>query len=108
MLVLVTGITGHIGQNLAPALLARGHTVRGLGRTPSKLDASIASQLEGFVVSSAYHDVVALDAACAGVDAVVCAYNGMPELLVEGQLLLFRAAVCFLFPSTHTTCFIFC
>lgn len=41
--------------------------------------------------STRYYDIGALDCACAGgVDAVVCAYSGIPEL--EGQLLLLRAA----------------
>jgi uncharacterized protein YbjT (DUF2867 family) len=35
---LVTGATGYVGGNLVPVLLDRGHTVRALARTPSKLD----------------------------------------------------------------------
>lgn len=100
MLVLIAGITGHIGQTLVP-FLTRNHTVRGLSRTPTKLPPETKSQLESFILSSAYHDIAALDRACAGVDAVVCAYNGMPELLLEGQLLLFRAAVCIYVPYTY-------
>ncbi|GAC66944.1 NAD(P)H-binding protein [Gordonia soli] len=34
---LVTGATGYVGGRLAPRLLARGHSVRALARTPSKL-----------------------------------------------------------------------
>lgn len=36
--VLVTGATGYIGGRLVPELLAAGHAVRCLARTPSKLD----------------------------------------------------------------------
>ena len=36
--VLVTGATGYIGGRLVPELLAAGHEVRCLARTPSKLD----------------------------------------------------------------------
>ena len=36
--VLVTGATGYIGGRLVPELLAEGHTVRCLARTPAKLD----------------------------------------------------------------------
>jgi uncharacterized protein YbjT (DUF2867 family) len=35
--ILVTGATGYIGGRLAPTLLALGHTVRVLARTPAKL-----------------------------------------------------------------------
>ena len=92
MLVLVAGATGNVGQNLVASLLSRGHRVRALGRNPSKLNTSLRSHLENFVHSEAYYDVPALDRACKGVDAVICAYAGMPELQVEGQLLLLHAA----------------
>ncbi|KAI1123421.1 NAD(P)-binding protein [Nemania abortiva] len=92
MLVLVAGATGNIGQKLITNLLRRGHQVRALARSPEKLSAATTAQLESFVMSAAYYDVPALDAACAGVDAVICAYNGTPELQVEGQLFLLRAA----------------
>ncbi|MGH3923182.1 MAG: NAD(P)H-binding protein, partial [Pseudonocardiaceae bacterium] len=36
--ILVTGATGYIGGRLVPELLADGHTVRCLARTPAKLD----------------------------------------------------------------------
>ncbi|KAH7084370.1 hypothetical protein FB567DRAFT_80549 [Paraphoma chrysanthemicola] len=92
MLVLVAGVTGNIGQLLVPALLERGHQVRGLGRSPDKLSAKTNHSLESFVASTAYYDIPALEKACQNVDAVVCAYNGSPELVLEGQLLLYRAA----------------
>lgn len=38
MLLLVTGATGYIGGRLVPELLAAGHRVRCLARTPAKLD----------------------------------------------------------------------
>jgi hypothetical protein len=37
-----------------------------------------------------YLDVAALERALTGADLVVCAYQGMPELLLEGQLVLLR------------------
>ncbi|CAO2653753.1 Nn.00g031640.m01.CDS01 [Neocucurbitaria sp. VM-36] len=92
MLVLVAGATGNLGQKLVTSLLNRGHHVRALGRNPSKIQAQLASQLESFVAFTAYHDIPALDQACAGVDAVICAYQGTPELHLDAQLLLFRAA----------------
>ncbi|KAF2456425.1 hypothetical protein BDY21DRAFT_347105 [Lineolata rhizophorae] len=92
MLVLVAGATGNVGQHLLTSLLSRGHEVRALGRNPEKLPADLRVRLEQFVRSDAYWDVPALERACAGVDAVICAYMGIPELIIEGQLLLLRAA----------------
>ncbi|EXM24705.1 hypothetical protein FOTG_08199 [Fusarium oxysporum f. sp. vasinfectum 25433] len=73
MLVLVAGATGNLGQKLIDSLYSRGH------------------QLECFVQSEPYYDVPAIESACKGVDAVICAYTGMPESSLDGQLLLFRA-----------------
>jgi nucleoside-diphosphate-sugar epimerase len=91
MLILIAGITGNLGKELALAGLAAGHTVRGLGRTPSKLPADIASKLESFVESKNWDDVPALDKATAGVDAVICAYTPQPIPSLDGQLMLLRA-----------------
>jgi hypothetical protein len=91
MLILIAGITGNIGAYAAAHALSRGHTVRGLGRNPSKLPAATSAELEDFVTSSSYYDIAALDRAVAGVDAVICAYMGMPELHLDAQLLLIRA-----------------
>ncbi|KAH8158645.1 hypothetical protein CIB48_g9600 [Xylaria polymorpha] len=92
MLVLVAGATGNIGQKIIDSLLRRGHQVRALARNLDKLSAATTAQLEKFVKINAYYDVPALEAACVGVDAVICAYNGTVELQVEGQLFLLRAA----------------
>lgn len=92
MFILIAGITGNLGQKLAKSLLQRGHAVRGLGRNPSKLDDTLRGSLDGFATIQTYHDIDVLDAACQIVDGVICAYNAVPELQLEGQLLLFRAA----------------
>ncbi|KAK7178440.1 hypothetical protein PSPO01_15513 [Paraphaeosphaeria sporulosa] len=92
MLVLIAGVTGNLGQKLVYSLSTRGHQVRGLGRSPEKLAAETHDLLESFVQYSNYYDVAALDRACAGVDAVICAYGMIPVLQLDGQLLLLRAA----------------
>ncbi|MCJ1472595.1 hypothetical protein MMC13_001244 [Lambiella insularis] len=92
MLILIAGVTGNIGFHAAQHALAVGHQVRGLGRSPDKLDRSLRKQLESFVDSSSYFDIAALDRAVHGADAVICAYGGLPELHLDAQLLLFRAA----------------
>ncbi|KAI3397028.1 hypothetical protein diail_11263 [Diaporthe ilicicola] len=92
MLILITGITGMVGQPCAEQAIAKGHRVRGIGRDPDKVPASLRDNLEGFVTSTGIYDIPALDKAVAGVDAVICAYTFLPEVVVEGQLLLLRAA----------------
>ncbi|ORY68403.1 uncharacterized protein BCR38DRAFT_521474 [Pseudomassariella vexata] len=93
MRVLIAGITGNLGIATAQAALARGHQVRGLARNPTKLDAVVFTpELESFVKMQNYYDITALDQAVAGVDAVINCFSGSPELMLDGQLLLLRAA----------------
>jgi uncharacterized protein YbjT (DUF2867 family) len=67
--VLVTGATGYIGGRLVPELLARGHEVRALARTPAKLDdRPWRGDVE--VVKGDVFDPDSLDRACEGMDAV--------------------------------------
>ena len=92
MLVLVPGITGNLGLHLLDSLSSRGHHVRGLGRSPGKLNDLQKSKLESLVPIKNYYDISALDEACAGVDAITCAYTGSPVMQLDAQLLLLRAA----------------
>jgi len=92
MIVLIAGITGNLGQPLATEALSRGLSVRGLGRDPSKLPASLSSALESFVVSKDYYDIPALEKAVSGVGAVICAYAPTPTMDLDAHLLLLRAA----------------
>ncbi|KAH6972069.1 hypothetical protein BKA56DRAFT_493971 [Ilyonectria sp. MPI-CAGE-AT-0026] len=92
MLVLVPGVTGNLGLHLIDSLVSRGHQVRGLGRSPAKLTSEQLSKLESFVEIKNYYDTDALDTACAGADAVICAYAGTPLMHLDAQLILLRAA----------------
>jgi nucleoside-diphosphate-sugar epimerase len=92
MLILIAGITGTVGLPCASYALTHGHRVRGIGRDSAKLPLSLRTKLESFVTSNGIYDIPALDRAVADVDAVVCAYGYAPEVVVEGQLLLLRAA----------------
>jgi NADH dehydrogenase len=65
--VLVTGATGYVGRRLVPRLLAAGHPVRALVRDPAR--ASLPDGVEA--VRGDLTDAASLDAACAGVRAVV-------------------------------------
>ncbi|WP_369216870.1 SDR family NAD(P)-dependent oxidoreductase, partial [Streptomyces flavofungini] len=65
--ILVTGATGYIGGRLVPELLAAGHRVRCLARTPEKLrDHPWASQVE--VVRGDVTDAESLAGALRGID----------------------------------------
>jgi uncharacterized protein YbjT (DUF2867 family) len=81
MHVLVLGATGYVGGRVVPELLAAGHTVRCAVRMPAKLDArSWRDRIE--VVRGDVTDRASMDAACAGVDAVlflVHAMDGAPD-----------------------------
>ncbi|MCG7630952.1 NAD(P)H-binding protein [Gordonia McavH-238-E] len=68
---LVTGATGYVGGRLAPRLLARGHNVRALARTPEKLSgAPWLSDPGAEVVEGDLSDRDSLVKAFAGVDVV--------------------------------------
>ncbi|MFM8972621.1 MAG: NAD(P)H-binding protein, partial [Actinomycetota bacterium] len=67
--VLVAGATGYIGRRLVDELVAAGHEVRCVARTPRKLDGEPwRDRVE--VVQGDVLDPVSTAAACADVDAV--------------------------------------
>lgn len=92
MLILVAGLTGNLGTRVGEAVLAAGHQLRGLGRSPHNLPPSLSSKAESFIQTTGYDDIAALDRACNGADAVICCYAPDPVLILDGQLLLLRAA----------------
>ena len=90
---LVTGATGYIGGRLVPELLARGHRVRCLVRSPSKLaDADWRDDVE--IVAGDVTDAEALGGAMAGVDVAYYLVHSMggPAAFDEEDR---RAATCF-------------
>ena len=91
MLVLVAGATGNIGQHLINSLTSRGHQVRALVRNPEKLNGAARGKLEGIVQFENLYDVPVFHQACKGVDAVINAWTGAPQLQLEGQLMLLSA-----------------
>ena len=111
MRVLVTGATGYIGGRLTPELLAQGHTVRCLARTPAKLDDrpwrdevevvagdltvadEAAAALSGIDVAyylvhsmGAAGDFAATDAAAAAAFAKAAAAGGVGQIIYLGGL----------------------
>jgi len=74
--VLVTGATGYIGGRLVPELLAAGHSVRCLARTPGKLrDEEWFEQVE--VVRGDVTDAASLAPAMDGIDAAYFLVHSM-------------------------------
>ncbi|OQV04912.1 hypothetical protein CLAIMM_09726 [Cladophialophora immunda] len=90
MLVLIIGITGNVGSKLISPLKEHGAQVRGLARNKSKLAPEKVQALESFHEMEAWYDVPAIKKALTGVDAVICAYGPVPELVLDAQLLLVR------------------
>lgn len=76
MNVLVLGATGYVGGRLVPELLAHGHTVRCLARTPQKL-ATRQWRGDAEVVAGDINDVDVLTAACSDIDVVVFLVHAM-------------------------------
>ena len=76
MKVFVTGATGAIGSHAVPALIAAGHAVTAVARTPAKA-ASLNAQRATPVTVSIF-DPAALAQAFAGHDAVVNLASGIP------------------------------
>jgi nucleoside-diphosphate-sugar epimerase len=78
MKVFVTGATGAIGRHVVPALIARGHTVTALARTPEK--AAALSAQGATAVSVSLFERSALAEALAGHDTVANLATAIPPM----------------------------
>jgi nucleoside-diphosphate-sugar epimerase len=78
MRVFVLGGTGAIGSHAVPALVAAGHTVVALARSPEKAAALVEQGASAVTVSM--FDVSALTEAFAGCDAVVNLATAIPSM----------------------------
>jgi uncharacterized protein YbjT (DUF2867 family) len=97
--VLVAGATGMLGNRIATHLLEeRDVSVRLLLRDAAPSDHAKARALDALVGSGAavvvgdVTDRLSLDAATSGVDVVVSALQGGPDIIVDGQVALAQAA----------------
>ena len=94
--VLLVGATGGLGSQIATALLDKpGVALRCLVRPDSRkklahLEAKGAELVEGDLSAGSE---AALARACAGVFSVVSAVQGGPDVIIDGQLRLLRAAL---------------
>jgi uncharacterized protein YbjT (DUF2867 family) len=75
MKVLIVGATGVEGSLTTKKLLAQGHTVRALTRTPAK--AAALAQLGAEVVQGDLRDAASVRRACAGMDRVLAAAHSL-------------------------------
>jgi uncharacterized protein YbjT (DUF2867 family) len=98
--VLIAGATGMLGNRIAAHLLDQPDVaVRLLLRAGSRSDPAKAEAVDALVgrgavaVAGDVTDPGSLDAATSGVDVVVSALQGGPEIIVDGQLALARSAV---------------
>ena len=76
MIVFVTGATGAIGRATVPALIARGHIVRGLSASPERDDRLRAMEMEPIRANLA--DKTSLRSALAEAGAVVHLASKIP------------------------------
>jgi len=76
MKVAVIGATGYVGGRLVPELLAAGHDVRCLARTPERLD-RVEWRDDVDVVPADVLDSESLDAALTGIEAVYYLVHAM-------------------------------
>jgi nucleoside-diphosphate-sugar epimerase len=84
MQIFITGANGFIGGAVASALIADGHTVRGLVRSKAKADAVAAYGVEAVVGS--LDDAALLQAEARAADAVVNAASSDHRGAVEGLI----------------------
>lgn len=87
--VAIAGITGKFGRQLAHHLLKYPEVkIRGYGRDPTKLPATLTSSDRVSVFQGEAFNKDSIRAFVQGSDVVVCTYLGDPNLMVEGQKVL--------------------
>ena len=91
--VLLAGATGDLGGRILQNLVALGATVRVLTRPGTSTERIALLRALGVeVIQAGYDDPVALRRACADVDCVVSAINGVDSAILDAQSRLLEAA----------------
>jgi len=91
--VLLAGATGDLGGRILQNLIALGATVRVLTRPGTSTERIAALRAQGVeVIQAAYDDPAGLRRACANVDCVVSAINGVDSAIFDAQSRLLEAA----------------
>jgi len=93
---LLAGATGNLGHRIAHALLDKGVRLRVLARPNLSADKqAVLEKLQArgaTIMTGDLTDAASLDRACAGVETVISAVNGGPEVKLSGQIALVDAA----------------
>jgi len=85
-MILVVGSTGMVGSEVCRRLVSDGQRVRALVRTtsdPARVEALLAAGVE--VVLGDLREPDSLDAACHGIETIVCTVSAMPHAYVPGS-----------------------
>jgi len=91
--VLLAGATGDLGGRILQNLIALGATVRVLTRPGTSTERIAALRAQGVeVIQAAYDDPAGLRRACANVDCIVSAINGVDSAIFDAQSRLLEAA----------------
>lgn len=91
--VLVVGASGNMGTKIVRELAGRGAKVRVTHRGSSKPEQVAKLRETGAeLVMADLNDAASLATACAGIDVVVSAVQGLRDVIVDGQTRLLRAA----------------
>lgn len=75
-MILVIGATSRVGTRVIPLLIAQGHAVRAMTRTPDAGAAEALKKLGAEVVQGDLRDPASLARACQGVDKVLASAHG--------------------------------
>jgi nucleoside-diphosphate-sugar epimerase len=91
--VALVGATGHLGTLIAHALLDKPHVqLRALVRAGSREKAAALEKRGAQIVEGAIDTDGGLRSLCEGVSAVISALQGGPDVIIDGQARLLRAA----------------
>jgi nucleoside-diphosphate-sugar epimerase len=92
--IVVAGATGNLGGRIVRALLERGASVRALVRNESAPDKIERLQELGVAIASVdLSSPSEVTPACLGASCVVCALQGLRDVIVEAQTVLLTAAI---------------
>jgi uncharacterized protein YbjT (DUF2867 family) len=91
--ILLVGAAGWLGGQILDALVARGGDVRVLLRGGDDHPKAKAIQGKAEIIAGDLNDAASLDAATRGVQTIVSAVQGGPDVIIAGQVALAKAGL---------------